>query len=242
MSDHDTNEHRAVRPGMNVPTVIFALLVLAGGVLFQNVIWSGGADNVNTYYERHASEDWQSRQQANRLGINQLKPGVNLVDAVSKLGAPDFRDGYGEDGSVEVLYYRTRRVADDGVTNKWQETSPLVFVEGRLVSQGVYTVDGSDRVRVMDANWFQRQEFNNGYIGALPLDNEVALTQVLEDLGQPEFSERVGDHIDILFYRTHSDLDDQHTDKRTETRPLVFAGGILIARDFSTPGEMADGE
>lgn len=52
--------------------------VLAGGVLFQNVIWSGGADNVNTYYERHAPEDWQSRQQVNRLGINQLATGVSL--------------------------------------------------------------------------------------------------------------------------------------------------------------------
>ena len=216
--------------------MIFALSVLAGGVLFQNVIWSGGADNVNTYYERHAPEDWQSRQQVNRLGINQLATGVSLEKVVTRLGAPDFRDGYWENGRVEVLYYRTHRVTDDGMTNKWQEASPLVLAEGRLVSHVGYTFDGADRVRVLDINWFERFQFNNGYIGALPLDAQLTLTQVLGDLGQPEFSERIGDHVDILFYRTHSDFDDQHTDKRTETRPLVFAGGVLIARYFTTPG------
>ncbi|MEM7363954.1 MAG: DUF3192 domain-containing protein [Pseudomonadota bacterium] len=238
MSDHDTlddNQSRPARSRISIPTVLFAVLVLGGGVLFQNEIWSGNADNLNTYYERHAAENWQSRQQTNRHEINLLSSGATKETVIEKLGPPDFRDAYGDDSLVEVLYYRTRRVADDGMTNKWQETSPLVFVSNRLVASGGYTVDGGARVRVLNTEWYERQQYNNGYIGGLLIDAGVSLEQVLNDLGEPEFSERIGDHVDVLFYRTHSDLDDNHTEKRTETRPLVFAGQTLIARGFSSP-------
>ncbi|MAW28895.1 MAG: hypothetical protein CMP98_08850 [Gammaproteobacteria bacterium] len=58
---------------------------------------------------------------------------------------------------------------------------------------------------------------------------------MLHDLGEPKFSKRVCDHVDVPFYRTYSGLDDNHTEKLAETRPLVFAGKTLIARDFSSP-------
>ena len=61
------------------------------------------------------------------------------------------------------------------------------------------------------------------------------MERVLHDLGEPKFSKRVGDHVDVPFYRTYSDLDVNHTEKLAETTLLVFAGKTLIARDFSSP-------
>jgi hypothetical protein len=51
-------------------------------------------------------------------------------------------------------------------------------------------------------------------------------------LGQPEFTESIGSFATILFYRTHIDIDDSHTDKLRETTPLVFISNALAAVDF----------
>jgi hypothetical protein len=65
-----------------------------------------------------------------------LSPGVSKMSVVDTLGPADFNEMASSDGdAVQVLYYRTQRIDDDGVTTK-NECTPLVFINNELVGWG----------------------------------------------------------------------------------------------------------
>ena len=69
---------------------------------------------------------------------------------MARLEAPDFVETYGD--NVDVVFYRTSRVNDDGLTTKRTETTPIVFHDDVLVNHGRYQT-GSPTRTVTDANW-----------------------------------------------------------------------------------------
>lgn len=81
-------------------------------------------------------DDWRETQRVNRETISQLELGLSRTAVLDKLGAPfdseAFTDG---DDEVRVLFYRTRHAKSDGETTR-DETTPVVFRNGRLVGWG----------------------------------------------------------------------------------------------------------
>ena len=84
---------------------------------------------------------WYNRQQHNKHAIEHMTLGRKRSSVEAQLGDPDFVDSFVRKGSkFTVLYYRTRRLHDDGKTTR-DETTPLVFVNGQLVGWGPSAVD-----------------------------------------------------------------------------------------------------
>lgn len=80
--------------------------------------------------------DWQDREYKNRKKIAQLTPDMSYQQVVDRMGVADFNELHQrDDGETRVLFYRTQRRADDGVTTK-DECTPLVFKNGNLVGWG----------------------------------------------------------------------------------------------------------
>lgn len=103
-------------------------------------ITSGCVITVNTDDE-YDDNDWKSRQVRNERAINRMELGRSESSIARELGEPDFVDAFSRDGQAfKVLYYRTHRVRDDGVTTR-NETTPLVFVDGVLVGWGETAID-----------------------------------------------------------------------------------------------------
>lgn len=79
---------------------------------------------------------WEQRQEHNRDLIAQLQLGTSKSDVIAKLGQPDNSEAFSAAGaSYEVLYYRTRHRHSDGETTR-DETTPLVFRDGKLTGWG----------------------------------------------------------------------------------------------------------
>jgi hypothetical protein len=86
-------------------------------------------------------EIWHDRQVRNEQSINQMSLGRSIHTIRSELGKPDFRESFVRDGNdFEVLFYRTHEMRRDGVTSR-DETTPLVFVNERLVGWGYSAID-----------------------------------------------------------------------------------------------------
>ena len=81
-----------------------------------------------------ASDSWQEDQRDNDQTIQKLRKGVTDKTVWDKLGMPAFIDKIGDKG--EIWFYRTRQHKLDGVTDKYQETTPLVFVDAKLIAIG----------------------------------------------------------------------------------------------------------
>lgn len=80
--------------------------------------------------------DWQKAEKRNREYIQSLSLGTDVTAIKDKLGAADFNEMIKKDDkAVQVLYYRTMRLHDDGVTTK-DECTALVFVDNELVGWG----------------------------------------------------------------------------------------------------------
>jgi hypothetical protein len=95
---------------------------------------------VNTRDMEDGMSDWQDRQQRNERAINRMQPGESRAAVETRLGDPDFVESFLREGSTfVVLYYRTRRMHNDGRTTK-DETTPLVFVNGSLVGWGASAI------------------------------------------------------------------------------------------------------
>ncbi|HKL50863.1 MAG TPA: DUF3192 domain-containing protein [Wenzhouxiangellaceae bacterium] len=73
----------------------------------------------------------------NRLAIESLRLGMGLPEVQSVMPhESDFSEAFTVGGaSYRVLFYRTQRVARDGVTTR-DETTPLVFRNGELMGWG----------------------------------------------------------------------------------------------------------
>jgi len=109
--------------------------LLAGTVLLSGCVISID-DNYDDGYHVSSMSSWEKHEAKNRQFIADLSPGVSKNSVVGKLGPADFNEMVSSDGdAVQVLYYRTQRIDDDGVTTK-NECTPLVFVNNELVGWG----------------------------------------------------------------------------------------------------------
>jgi len=115
-----------------------ALLItsfFAGTMLLSGCVISIDEDHEDGY-SVSSGANWQKYEAKNRQFIANLSPGVSKMSVVDKLGAADFNEMVSSNGdAVQVLYYRTQRVDDDGITTK-NECTPLVFVNNELKGWG----------------------------------------------------------------------------------------------------------
>ena len=110
---------------------LLLLSVLSPLALSGCVISVGDGDSGGYY-----SSDWQKREQNNRRHIAKLETGMDYQEVTRKMGVADFNELVKHDGTERrILFYRTQRLSDDGVTTK-DECTPLVFEEGVLVGWG----------------------------------------------------------------------------------------------------------
>lgn len=88
------------------------------------------------YRSSSSHMDWQDIENKNREHIASLNLDSPSGAIKSALGAPDFNEVFSSDlGKIQVLYYRTQRTKDDGITTK-DECTPLVFVDDALQGWG----------------------------------------------------------------------------------------------------------
>jgi hypothetical protein len=88
-------------------------------------------DGVDGY---HAN--WQDREHKNRINITTLSANMSLAQVSDRMGVPDFNELHEKDQDrYQVLYFRTQRKDDDGLTTK-DECTPLVIKNGELVGWG----------------------------------------------------------------------------------------------------------
>jgi len=81
-------------------------------------------------------ENWRETQEFNRATIADLTLGTSLNEVRDRLGTPEFSEGVNQQGrDFLVLRYRTQHRRSDGDTTA-DETTPLVFENGRLVGWG----------------------------------------------------------------------------------------------------------
>ncbi len=107
------------------------LIALSAPAFISGCVISVGGDGDSRY-----SSDWQEREYNNRKHIANLERDMAYESVVRRMGVADFNELHQkENGVVRVLYYRTQRTMDDGVTSK-DECTPLVFRDGRLIGWG----------------------------------------------------------------------------------------------------------
>lgn len=104
---------------------------LAAPLFLSGCVVSVGGDGDGYY-----AQDWEKREKNNRRHISKLDTDMALEAISNRMGLADFDESYqrGSD-DYRVLYYRTQRLADDGVTTK-DECTPLVFKNSRLIGWG----------------------------------------------------------------------------------------------------------
>lgn len=111
--------------------MVLPLLLALAGCVFE----------INTNDSEDGLRDWQHRQDRNARAIRRLELGRSRESIESQLGEADFVESFSRDGmEFVVLFYRTHRVHDDGVTSK-DETTPLVFAGGELVGWGESAIE-----------------------------------------------------------------------------------------------------
>lgn len=79
---------------------------------------------------------WRERQEHNRQEIARLEIGMSLAEVRERLGRPDITEAFTRDGTeFRIYHYRTQHRRGDGKTTR-DETTPLVFRDGRLEGWG----------------------------------------------------------------------------------------------------------
>ncbi len=117
--------------------VIAVLVVLSaiGGI--KGVQWV--YDEATGNNEASIYQDWEDRELMNRQAIQELQLGTSLTQITEKMGTADFNEivlgKEDDDVKYQVLFYRTQRTTEDGMTTK-DECTPLVFSEQALVGWG----------------------------------------------------------------------------------------------------------
>lgn len=100
------------------------------------LLLSGCVVSVGGDGDSHYSADWEDREYNNRKHIAKLEQEMSYESVVRKMGVADFNEMHQrDDGTYRVLFYRTQRTKDDGVTTK-DECTPLVFRNGSLIGWG----------------------------------------------------------------------------------------------------------
>ncbi|WP_026375699.1 DUF3192 domain-containing protein [Aestuariibacter salexigens] len=106
-------------------------LLIGGSVLLSGCVISVGGDGVDGYHS-----DWQKTERDNREAIANFAIGMSEKDVKRRLGTPDFSERMvKQQDEYQILYYRTQRQHDDGITTK-DECTPLIIKNGELVGWG----------------------------------------------------------------------------------------------------------
>ncbi|RDV24387.1 DUF3192 domain-containing protein [Alteromonas aestuariivivens] len=107
------------------------LLTVLAPALLSGCVVSVGGDS-----DSHYQSDWEEREYNNRKHISKLEKDMTYEAVMRKMGVADFNElNQKQDGTYRILYYRTQRTADDGITTK-DECTPLVFRDGLLIGWG----------------------------------------------------------------------------------------------------------
>jgi hypothetical protein len=123
-------------------------LVIEGNVMSNKVVkfvavgfglYAVFAASVITFYEDDPDQmDWEDRQAFNKIYINKLFIDDQILKSqvIDSLGSPDLTEAKQiEDGTVQVMFYRTQHQKSDGITTK-DECTPLLFKNGQLIAWG----------------------------------------------------------------------------------------------------------
>lgn len=93
-------------------------------------------EDTRAEWMENSQEKWQKVQKENKRKIAQLEVGDKYDSVRSTMGTPEFTEALTEDGKeYQILFYRTRHKHSDGETTK-DECTPLIFVDGALLSWG----------------------------------------------------------------------------------------------------------
>jgi len=212
--------------------VVLVLACIGAGSYLRSEIFSGGlvtsvekVTRTDSFLKVRGPDHWETTQKNNAAFIANLADGTSPGEVIEALGKPQFDDAYSN--NVEIMYYRTHHEHDDLYTTR-DETTPLVFIDGKLVNHSrsahgpafdKSSANGSD-------HWSTRQDENATAIAMLkPGENR---SDIIEKLGRPDFDDIVNSDFEVLSYRTRSVKSDGYT-TREETTPLVFRREKLIA-------------
>ncbi|MDN4500917.1 DUF3192 domain-containing protein [Alteromonadaceae bacterium BrNp21-10] len=109
---------------------------LIAAVLITPIVLSGCVVSVDGRDDNHWKKGWKDTEFQNRQKISELSVNLSIEDIRSAMGVAEFNELYQRDGAnIQVLYYRTQRTEDDGITTK-DECTPLVFKNGILIGWG----------------------------------------------------------------------------------------------------------
>lgn len=110
---------------------LLLLVALTSPALLSGCVISVGGDD-----DGHYSSDWREREYNNRSQIAKLEKDMTYESVIKRMGVADFNELHEKaDGVYRVLFYRTQRSMDDGITTK-DECTPLVFRDGTLIGWG----------------------------------------------------------------------------------------------------------
>jgi hypothetical protein len=111
---------------------IALLFAVASPLLLSGCIVSVGGDRDDGQF----NSQWEEREYNNRTHIGQLELGTSYENVVRKMGVADFNELNKKDkGVYRILFYRTQRTMEDGLTSK-DECTPLVFLDNKLIGWG----------------------------------------------------------------------------------------------------------
>lgn len=112
-------------------TLIATLLITPLFLTLNGCVVAVGGNDSPDFYSHHQDHEYENRKK-----ISQLLVSMSYRDVYDKLGVPDFNETYTQDNeNIQVLFYRTQKLNDDGITTK-AECTPLVFKNGILASWG----------------------------------------------------------------------------------------------------------
>ena len=104
------------------------LLTLSGCVIAID------ADKRSEWDTQHSQ--LEAREQNNRQHIQSLQLGISFADITEKMGIADFNElSIKGSEQYQILYYRTQRKQQDGITTK-DECTPLIFKDNSLIGWG----------------------------------------------------------------------------------------------------------
>ncbi|GAC33506.1 DUF3192 domain-containing protein [Paraglaciecola polaris] len=106
------------------------------GALGLSLLLSGCVISVDGDGHDGYHSDWKKQEKNNRKEVARLEPNLSTGQVMERLGVADFSEFVKKgDDQYHVLYYRTQRKEDDGVTTK-DECTPLVLKNDQLVGWG----------------------------------------------------------------------------------------------------------
>ena len=104
--------------------------------LMMPVVLTGCVVSVDGRDHNKWNKSWQDTEFDNRKKIAELNVNLSIDEVRHRLGVAEFDELYQREGNnIQVLYYRTQRTVDDGITSK-DECTPLVFKNGSLIGWG----------------------------------------------------------------------------------------------------------